>query len=152
MKKLLLSIITIFLIFSIENVTAKENWLVEDLLNLNYWPMIYDLSLDNLNTYSFKDQSLKNTYSTMVKYDNLIRNEIITQSEKWTYSIVTTKWIIKNYKNFIYYTNELFYLFNQVEKHPYLKNDVDMQDGILKTYKNAAWYYKKVKNLTFEKE
>lgn len=148
MKKIFSGILTIFFIFSIQNVYAKESWLIENLLNLNYWPMIYDLSLETLDTYSFKNESLKNTYSTFVNYDSLIRNEIITQYKRWTYSTATTKWIIKNYKNFVYYTNELFSLFKQVEKRPYLKDDVDMQDAILKTYKNSASYYKKVKNLT----
>jgi hypothetical protein len=152
MKKIFLGILTIFLIFSIENVFAKKNWLIEDLLDLNNWPLIYDLNLEKLDKYSFKDKNLKNKYLTLVWYDKIIRNGIIYQYQKWTYSTATIKWIIRNYKSFVYYTNQLFYLFKQVEKYPHLKDDVDMQDGILMTYKNVAWYYKKVKNLVFEKE
>jgi hypothetical protein len=152
MKKILLGILTIFLIFSIENVFAKKNWLIEDLLDLNNWPLIYDLNLEKLDKYSFKDKNLKNKYLTLVWYDKIIRNGIIYQYQKWTYSTATVKWIIRNYKSFVYYTNQLFYLFKQVEKYPHLKDDVDMQDWILMTYKNVAWYYKKVKNLVFEKE
>jgi len=152
MKKIFLGILTIFLIFSIENVFAKKNWLIEDLLDLNNWPLIYDLNLEKLDKYSFKDKNLKNKYLTLVWYDKIIRNEIIYQYQKWTYSTATIKWIIKNYKSFVYYTNQLFYLFKQAEKYTHLKHDVDMQDGILMTYKNVAWYYKKVKNLVSEKE
>lgn len=152
MKKIFIGIITIFFVFSIENTLANENWLIEDLLNLNYWPMIYNLSLDNIDTYNFENKNLRKSYTSMVQYDTLIRDEIITQYQLWTYSYETTNGIIKNYKNFVYYTNQLFYFFNQVEKYPYLKNDFEIQDGILRNYKSAASYYKKVKNLTFQKE
>jgi len=34
-----------------------------------------------------------------------------------------------------------------MEKYPYLKNDIEIQDGFLKSYKNSQIYYKKVQNL-----
>lgn len=152
MKKVFFIIISIFFIFSTQNTLAKENGLIEDLLNLNYWPMVYDLDGEHLNSYSFKNKKLKKVYSTMSQYDSLIRDEIIYQFQQWTYSYETTNGIIKNYKNFIYYTNQLFYFLNEIEKKPSLKNDFEIQDALLKNYKNSASYYKKVKNLTLQKE
>lgn len=152
MKKVFFIIIWIFFIFSTQNTLAKENGLIEDLLNLNYWPMVYDLDGEHLNSYSFKNKKLKKVYSTMSQYDSLIRDEIIYQFQQWTYSYETTNGIIKNYKNFIYYTNQLFYFLNEIEKKPSLKNDFEIQDALLKNYKNSASYYKKVKNLTLQKE
>lgn len=152
MKKIFFVIITIFLIFSTKISLANENWLIEDMLNLNYWPMIYDLSLDSLDVYSFENEDLQKSYSKMVNYDKLIRDEIILQYRKWNYSTQTTNWIIKNYKTFIYYTNQLFYFFNLIEKNPELKYEMDIQDWIIKNYKNVSNYYKKVKRLVLQVE
>jgi len=146
MKKIYILIISIFFIFSIQNINAKE-WIIEDLFNLNYWPMIYDLSLEKLESYNFTDSTLKNIYNKFKTYDNLIRNEIIDKHKIWEFDFYTTNWIIKNYKTYVYYTNEFFYLLSLVEKNPSLKEDVEFQIQFLKTYKNSALYYQKVKNL-----
>ncbi|MDD5770441.1 MAG: hypothetical protein PHE25_05725 [Candidatus Gracilibacteria bacterium] len=152
MKKIFFVIITIFLIFSTKISLANENGLIEDMLNLNYGPMIYDLSLDSLDVYSFENEDLQKSYSKMVNYDKLIRDEIILQYRKGNYSTQTTNGIIKNYKTFIYYTNQLFYFFNLIEKNPELKYEMDIQDGIIKNYKNVSNYYKKVKRLVLQVE
>lgn len=152
MKKIFLSIIAIFFVFSNSITYASDTGLIEDLLDLNYWPLEYELSFDSIQTYSFKNYSLKRTYLYMVKYDGLIRNEIVNQYEMWSYSYETTQGIVKNYKSFVYYTNQLFYFLSLVEKNPYLKDDFEVQNGILKNYKLAASYYKKTKNLIQDKE
>lgn len=152
MKKTFLSIIAIFFVFSNSIAHGSDTGMLEDLLDLNYGPIEYELSLDSIDTYNFKNYSLKRTYQYMVKYDGLIRNEIVNQYEMGTYSYETTQWIVKNYKSFVYYTNQLFYFLNLVEKNPYLKDDFEVQNGILKNYKLAASYYKKTKNLIQDKE
>lgn len=153
MKKIILSIITIFFIFSIQsNAIAKnQDGLIENLLNLNYWPVIYDLNLEKLDSYSFNDYNLKNIYSDLVKYDKLVKTDIINSYKAWKYDYYTTNWIIRNYKSFISYTNDFFYFLKQIDKYPYLKDDVEIQDGLLTSYKNSQSYYKKVKNLVAKK-
>lgn len=153
MKKIFLSIITIFFVFStVSSVHAGGNGVLEDLLDLNFWPMEYELSLGNLDTYNFKNYSLKKTYSSLVWYDRLIRNEIVNEYEAGTYSTATANGIVKNYKSFIYYTNKMFYFLYLVERNPSLKDDFEIQNGILRNYKLAASYYKKTKNLIQDKE
>lgn len=152
MKNTFKGIIAIFILFSTLSVQANETGILEDLLDLNYGPMEYELSLDNLDTYNFKNYSVKKTYTFMVKYDHLIRNEIVNQYEAWVYSTATANGIVKNYKSFIYYTNKLFYFLSLVDKNPSLKDDFEVQNGILKNYKLAASYYKKTKNLIQDKE
>lgn len=151
MKKIFKTIIAIIFILSIENAYAK-NWLIEDVLNLNYWPTIYELTLDNINTYSFKNSKLKNSYEKMVQYDNLVRENIVSEYEKWTYSTQTINWIIKNYKSFVFYTNQMFYFMNLVDKNKNLWKEEDIQNGILKNYKNASRFYKSTKTLINQKE
>lgn len=153
MKKIILGIITIFFIFSIESdvVAKSQDWLIENILNLNYWPVIYDLNLEKLDNYTFNDYTLKRTYSNLVTYDKLVRSDIINSYKAWKYDYYTINWIIKNYKSFISYTNDFFYFLKLVDKYPYLKDDVEIQDWILTSYKNSQSYYKKVKNLVAKK-
>jgi len=146
MKKIIFGIITTFFIFSTQTF-AQEKWLIEKMLNLNYWPMVYDLSLEKLDNYTYKDYYLNNLYNNLVKYDKIIKDNIIKYYKDWKYDYNTTNWIIRNYKNFISYTNDFFYFSKMMEKYPYLKNDIEIQDGFLKSYKNSQIYYKKVQNL-----
>lgn len=150
MKHILIWIIFIIFSFSTLNTQARDTGLIEDTLNLNFWPLIYELSLDEIDTYHFKESNLKQTYNTMKKYDKSVRTEIIKQYKNDAYTLTTINGLVKNYKLFIYHTNELFYFFSQIEKNPKLKDDIDIQDGILKNYRLIQSYYKRVKNLTFQ--
>ncbi len=153
MKKIIFGIITTFIIFSIEiaSVEAKTKSL-EEILNLNYWPVIYDLTLEKLDNYSFNDYYLQNTYDELVSADNQVRSEIINSYKNWVYDYNTINWIVKNYKTFISYTNDFFYFSKLIDKKPYLKDDIEIQDWLLKSYKNSQIYYKKVKSLVAKKK
>lgn len=152
MKHIFLCIISILFSFSTLNVYARDTGLIEDVLNLNFWPIIYDLTLDEIDNYQFKNSHIKASYNHMKRYDQLVRKEIVKQYMNGNYSTTTINGIVKNYKLFVYHTNELFYFFSQIERYPSLKNEVDIQDGILKSYRLAQSYYQRVKALTFQTE
>ena len=96
MKKIFLSIIAMLFIFAIQNTYAKDG-LIEDSLNLNFWPVIYELSLDDINVYTFKNKSLRNSYESMVRYDDMVRNAIINEYENGSYSTQTINWVVNHY-------------------------------------------------------
>lgn len=148
MKKLIFPIICIFLFFSNNFVFANtSDGLIENTLNLRYWPTIYNLSLEKLKTYNFKDTYLKNAYQDMKKYDQIIRTQIISEYQNNAYDYNTMNGIIKNYKSFVYYTNRLFYSFSLAEKNKQLNNDPEFQYSIMRNYSQINTYYSKVKNL-----
>ena len=91
MKKFTKAILFIFLIFSIENTYASNDWILEELLNINYWPVSYDLSLEKLDNYNFKNKTLAKKYSDLVKIDDIIRQQVINKFQNDDYSYTTTK-------------------------------------------------------------
>lgn len=156
MKKIILVIIAIFSLFSIENNVFANNtyqkWLIENLLNLEYWPLTYELTLEKLDRYSFKDPSLKRIYADLVKYDSFTRTAIIDAHKDWVYDYYTTNGIVKNYSNFVYYTNSFFYYLSLIDKNKTLENNHEIQDAVLSNYKNSQSYYKKVQSLISKKD
>ncbi len=151
MKKALIIIIAIFSLFSIENNafanTYSQKWLIENLLNLDYGPIKYELELQSLDNYTFRDNSLKKIYSDLLSYDTIVRKEIIYSHQKWIFDYYTTNGIVKNYSLFISYTNDFFYYLSLIDKNPKLEYNLEIQDAVLSTYKNSKIYYKKVQSL-----
>lgn len=150
MKKFTKAILFIFLIFSIENTYASNDWILEELLNINYWPVSYDLSLEKLDNYNFKNKTLAKKYSNLVKIDDIIRQQVINKFQNDDYSYTTTNAIVRNYKDFISYTNNFFYFLSVMDKNPSLKSDIEIQAWLLESYKESVNSYKKVKRLINE--
>ncbi len=150
MKKFTKAILFIFLIFSIENTYASNDWILEELLNINYWPVSYDLSLEKLDNYNFKNKTLAKKYSDLVKIDDIIRQQVINKFQNDAYSYTTTNAIVRNYKDFISYTNNFFYFLSVMDKNPSLKSDIEIQAWLLESYKESVNSYKKVKRLISE--
>lgn len=150
MKKFTKAILFIFLIFSIENTYASNDWILEELLNINYWPVSYDLSLEKLDNYNFKNKTLAKKYSDLVKIDDIIRQQVINKFQNDDYSYTTTNAIVRNYKDFISYTNNFFYFLSVMDKNPSLKSDIEIQAWLLESYKELVNSYKKVKRLINE--
>lgn len=143
-------IVTIFLIFSIKNTFGYNQWIIEDILNSNYWPTSYNLSLETLDIYSFKSTTLRYKYNQMVEIDSKVRDLIMQKFENDDYSYVKANAIVNNYKNFVYYTNQFFYYLSLMDKNPNLKYDSEIQTWFLDSYKLSVSTYKKVKNLINE--
>ncbi len=153
MKQFFVLIIAIFSLFSIENnVFAEETskrWLIENLLNLEYGPITYELTLESLDRYSFRDVKLKRVYTDLVKYDSLTRTAVIDAYKEWSYDYYTTNGLVKNYSNFVYHTNQFFYYLSLIDKKKSLEKDYEIQDAVLSNYKSSQSYYKKVQALLY---
>lgn len=148
MKKIILLIIAIFSLFSIENnVLANNQWFIGSLMNFETGPISYELSLEKLDTYSFKDTNLKRIYTDLVKYDSLTRRAILNAHQEGSYDYYTTNGIVKNYSNFVYHTNNFFYYLSLMDKNKTLENNHEIQDAVLSNYKSSQNYYKKVQSL-----
>lgn len=144
MNKLTTIILTIFFVFSIKNTYASQS--LEEILNLDIWPINYELNLETLNEYTFKSKSLDSKYQALKKIDSSLRKLIIQKYAKNEFSENKTNSLVKNYGNFIYYTNEFFYFLKQIDNNPSLKNNIEIQDWVLKSYKNMKNYYKIIFN------
>lgn len=146
MKKISTFVLFLLLIFSFNKASASDS-LFEDLLNLDDWIYIYDLSLSKIDDYNFNDYSLNNIYVTYKEYDAIFKDEIIFAYNNGDYDEYKMNSIVKNYNTFVYNTNKFFYYLNLVDKNNTLKNDKNIQNAISKHYKSVKSSYVKVKNL-----
>lgn len=146
MKKISTFVLLLLLSLSFNKSFASE-WLFEEALNLNYWPIMYEFSLSEVNEYNFKDKTLKNSYEELKKLDSLAKVEIMKAYQNWDYDYYTIKSVVKNYNDFIYNSNKFFYFLWMVDSNNKLKSDKEVQDWILKHYKALNASYDKVKNL-----
>lgn len=147
MKKIFLLIVTSFLIFSSVLTSLANDWLIEELLNLDKWTFSYELELKKLDTYTFKDKRLTKLYNNLKNYDKIIRKSLIKSYDEGRYDTYKMNWIIKNYTQFVSYANDFFYYISMWDNNKKLLDDIEMQEAILYTYKNTKEYYTKVKNL-----
>ena len=81
--------------------------------------------------------------------DRLLKDKIISKYRVWDFSYYRVNDIISNYKNFVYYTNKLFYYVSLKESNPSFK-EVDI--AILKNYRKMRTYYEKIKILISRNE
>lgn len=146
MRKISTFVLLLLLSLSFNKSFANE-WLFEEALNLNYWPIMYEFSLSDVKEYSFKDKTLKNSYEELKRLDSIAKVEIIKAYQNWDYDYYTIKSVVKNYNDFIYNSNKFFYFLWMVDSNNKLKNDKEVQDWILKHYKALNASYDKVKNL-----
>lgn len=147
MGKFVKIIIAFFIFISTSNIVNAEEWYIERLLQINSWVEAFDIELTSLDTYYFRDEALRNTYLEFVKVSSLLKKEIIKKYENSELEYYQTKWIITNYKNFIYYTNQIFY-FLKLREDWY--NWKELDTAVLETYQNIRTYYKRLKNLIYK--
>jgi hypothetical protein len=103
--------------------------------------------LIKLDNYAFKDTSARRVYDNFKNYDNAARIELMKSFENEDYDYTTMNAISRNYKNFVYYTNKLFYFLSLVDKNHSLNDDAEVQYQILSNYRASKSSYDKVKVL-----
>ena len=142
MKKIISLIIVLTIFFSSLTKTFAEEWYIEKLLNLNYWVEEFNLNLSKLNNIYFNDEKNNRIFNELKTVDSLLTNQFMLKYKNWEYEYYEINWIIKNYNNFIYYTNKYFYFIKLNEQRPYYKEN---NTAILNSYKNMISSYKKIK-------
>lgn len=144
MKKIILPIITLTIIFSsLSNTFAKE-WTLERLLDLNYWVEKYNLSLSQIDYIRFNDSKYNNMYNELIEIDSTLRNEFMKKYRNWEYEYYQMNWIVTNYKNFVYYVNKYFLYIRMKEIN---NRYMELDTAILNSYRNMRSSYNKVKNI-----
>lgn len=118
---------------------------VEEILEFTPGIAEFDLWLEELETVNFSTKINKEKYNDLYAQDQKIRSIVIELYENGELSEYEVNGVIKNYKNFIYYTNEYFYYLRAQEKNSKLKKDAEVNDALLKNYKNSQASFKKVK-------
>ena len=100
-------------------------------------------TLDKLNFSSQKNINMFNNFNYSIE---LLKAEIIRKYKNWDFDYYQTKWIITNYKNFVYYTNMFFYNLRIFELNPWEKDAINL---ILDSYNYMRSYYSRMKSLIY---
>lgn len=146
MKKILRIASIILLSSFIFNNTYAKDWFISELLDLNEWVEKLDIELVNIDNIYFKDKDTQNTFDLFKKTSETLKNEIIRKYENWDFEYYQTKWIITNYKLFVYHTNEYFKYKKLKEKYP---NDKEVDNFILKNYSLMRVHFNRIKQLIY---
>lgn len=143
MKKTI-CIITFFIIFSIAPSLYAERWYIEELLELPTWPEAFDINIQTLPTYTFKNKKTQNLFNSYKNISVVLKNEFLFQYENETISQYMMRDLIRNYNLFIYHTNKMFYYISLKDKDPWLD---DVIYPISKNYSLSRIHYNKIKNI-----
>lgn len=146
MKKILRIALIVLLSSFIFNSTYAKEWFIENFLDLNEWVEKLDIELVNIDNIYFKNENTQNTFDLFKKTSETLKNEIIRKYEKWDFDYYQTKWIITNYKLFVYHTNEYFKYKKLKEKYP---NEQEVDDFILKNYSLMRVHFNRIKQLIY---
>jgi len=145
MNKIIKTIITLSIILSSLSTTFAEEWYLEKLLDLNYWVEQYNLNLSNINYIYFWDDKYNRIYNELKTVDSLLKNGFMKQYRNWDFEYYQINWIIINYNNFIYHTNQFLFFIKLKEQN---NNYVELDSAIINSSKNMKSSYNKVKNIT----
>ena len=142
------SIIISFIVFSIFSFTNASEWLLEQNLDLNYWPESFELSLSTIWNYKFNNKNNQNTFKNFQYLNNALRENLIKANQEWKFSSNKINWLVREYNLFVYHTNKLFEYISMKEKKPKYS---DADTAISKNYKSARSYFEKLKNIFYSK-
>lgn len=145
MKTLFKNIIIISFLFSILFYNNGYADYIEDILDFDTGIEKREIDLKHINYITIRSEKYNKVQSELKTADIYLRTWIITNYKSWEYWYYQTQGIIKNYNSFVYYTNQFFYYLQQKEYYP---NYTNIDDEVIKSYKNMKIYYTKVKNLT----
>jgi len=145
MKNLIYIILSIFIFFSISNITsADKEWYIEKLLDLNYWIEEYKIQINDLEYVYFYDTKSQKMYDNFRTADQLLKDEIIRLYRSWEIDYYKMNWIIQNYNLFVYHTNKMF---NYISIKEVRSDFKELDTAILKNYENSRSYYSRAKLL-----
>lgn len=142
------SIIISFIVFSTFSFANASEWLLEQNLDLNYWPESFELRLTTVWNYNFKNKNNQNTFTNFQYLNNALRENLIKANQEWKFSSNKINWLVREYNLFVYHTNKLFEYISIKEKKPKYS---DADTAISKNYKSARSYFEKLKNIFYSK-
>ncbi len=144
MKKITNLIIFFSLIFSSLSTTFAEEWYIEKVLNLNFAKQEYSINLEKIEYVNFSTSYNKRMYDNIKKANNTLKDSFIAKYKSWEYEYYQINGIIKNYSNFIYHTNNLFYFLKIRERGCDYK---ELDTAIIRSYTNMKSSFTKVRNI-----
>lgn len=148
MKKISSLIILLILTLLITKVSFVNADFIENMLNMNSW--IEEL---NLNKHTLYDPRLNNKimqerYYNLKKSNKEIKKALINEYKEGGFWYYQMQGIVRNYSNFIYYSNKYF---SSLKKREIYWNSKEVKSNIEENFSYMVSYYKKFKSLLYLK-
>jgi len=144
MKKIVLFIISIWILFSSSLFANAGEWKIEKVLNLNFAVEQIEYKLSELPNKKFKNSKVQAKYNQIQILNKVLTQEFYRKYKSWDIDYYTTKWIIKHHKIFIYNTWKLFEYIGIKLKNP---NYIDINDNIINSYSQMRMSFNRIKHL-----
>jgi uncharacterized protein YjbI with pentapeptide repeats len=141
MKKIIFNIILFLSIFSIVNLTNADFF--EQTLDLNNWLENINFHTVKLTNFNLRDKVKQRQFEKIKKVNPLIKKAILRQYNNKKFNYYQTQSIIKNYNNFLYYTNKYFEALKDKEIYWDTK---EVNRSIYYNFLNMKFYYIKFKD------
>ncbi len=144
MKKIVLLIISIWILLSNSLFVNASEWQIEKILNLNFAVEQIEYKLSTLPNKKFKNPKVQAKYNQMQKINKVLTNEFYKKYKSWDIDYYTTKWIIKNHRLFIHHTQKLFEFIEKKLKNP---KYVMVNNDIIESYSQMRMSFNRIKYL-----
>ncbi len=149
MKKIYISIIILFSIFSIGNTNICSSDYFEDLLNLETGLQEIKYDFVELRNPYLRNTKYQRQFDTLKTINPKIQRAILNQYKSGRFWYYQTIWLIEHYNNFIYYSNKYFSSLKNKEIYWYTK---EVKQNIYNNFADMKNYYSKFKNLAIQKD
>ncbi len=147
MKKIILIIWSI-LLFSIPNISLASVRSLEQVLDIQYGPEVFEIEMSQFPKYSFKDAWIQSTYNTYVSDMDLLKGAIIQKYSQDEFTTYQMSWISTSFSSFVYHTNRMFALIKLKEGW---NTDKEILKSIKRHYEQSRTSYNQLKNLVYKK-
>ncbi len=141
--------IAILIGFSFFQVKMINAGFIEDNLNMKTWIEKLNLDMYKLNNPKLKNKKAQEKFDKLKVLNKKIKKAIISQYEKNKFWYYQTQAIIKNYNNFLYYSNKYF---SSIKNKEIYWDSKETRLNIKKSFSSMVWFYKKFRNELIKKD
>lgn len=144
MQKFIAAIIVLLSVITSTNTTFAKQGYLEELLDLNYGPEEYQITLSSLDNQYFTQSDTQEYFIQVDSVNELLKDEILKQYKSWKLDHNQMSGIISAHQKFVYHLNNLFQAINMKESG---LQYVELDDYVIDSYKGSRIYYKKIKKI-----
>jgi hypothetical protein len=148
MQKISNLIIILFLVFTLGKTNLASADPIENILNMWVQSEEITLKLYSLENPRLNDKKNQKQYFKINKLNNKIKIALIKKYQNNWFGYYQMQWIIKNYNNFIYYTNKYF---KELKNKELYWNTKEIESNIYNNFTYMKSYYSKFQNLIKQK-
>ncbi len=148
MNKIYINIILLLFVFSIGNIKNSNAGFFESLINTQTGLQEIKLNFIELQNPNLKTIKYQRQFNILKSINPKIKYAILEQYKNGRFWYYQTLWIIKNYNNFLYFSNKYF---SSLRNREIFWNTKETKRNIHNNFRDMKHSYLKVTNLAKQK-